>query len=159
MQLRPTTDAGKETLFNILANSFSFNELSVLDLFSGTGNIAYEFYSRGADDVLAIDNNDDSIKFIKETAIKLKMEGLRAIRKDAFEFIKECDYTFDVVFADPPYAHKDIRLLPELVINNNLLKRNGWFILEHGPGLDLEDQAFFFDRRRIGNVNFSIFKP
>jgi 16S rRNA (guanine(966)-N(2))-methyltransferase RsmD len=159
MQLRPTTDAGKETLFNILGNYFVFEALSVLDLFSGTGNISYEFSSRGVLDVIAVDNNNSSVKFIKETAVKLKMDGLRALRGDAFKFIEECNCTFDIVFADPPYAHKDICLLPELVINNNLLKKNGWFILEHGPRLDLEDQAYYFEKRRIGNVNFSIFKP
>lgn len=159
MQLRPTTDAAKETMFNILENHFSFGELSVLDLFSGTGNIAYEFYSRGSSDILAIDNNFNSVKFIKETVIDLQMEGLKMIKSDVFEYLKKCDRDFDIIFADPPYDHKDICLLPGLVLDNNLLKRNGWFILEHSHRFDFSEIMYYSEKRRIGNVNFSIFRP
>jgi len=159
MRLRPTTDAGKETLFNVLENYFLFEDLSVLDLFSGTGSIAYEFCSRGAINVMAVDNNYHSVKFIKNNAIDFKMDGLKTIKMDAFQFLKKSNNAFDIIFADPPYDHKDIYLIPDLVLNNRLLKNKGWFILEHGPKIDVSKLLGFSEKRKIGNVNFSIFRP
>ena len=71
LPVRPTTDQAKEALFNILENSFYFNNIAVLDLFSGTGNISYEFSSRGCKDIICIDENYRCIKFIKKNTFPL----------------------------------------------------------------------------------------
>ncbi|WP_396179566.1 RsmD family RNA methyltransferase, partial [Flavobacterium sp.] len=68
LPVRPTTDMSKEALFNVLNNHFNFSGLKVLDLFAGTGNISYEFASRGCDNVIAVDGDFGCIKFIKQTA-------------------------------------------------------------------------------------------
>ena len=68
LPVRPTTDMAKEALFNILSNRFDFDKLKVLDLFSGTGNISYEFCSRGTTSIQAIEKDRRCIKFIKETS-------------------------------------------------------------------------------------------
>ena len=73
IKARPTTGKSKEGIFNILNNSFDFENLKVLDLFSGTGNISYEFESRGAN-VTSIDNNINSIKFLKKESNDLKLD-------------------------------------------------------------------------------------
>lgn len=65
LPVRPTTDMAKEALFNILNNQFFLQDLSVLDLFSGTGNISYEFAARGCSSITAVDGNYDCMKFIK----------------------------------------------------------------------------------------------
>ena len=62
---RPTTDFAKEALFNILDNEFEFEGLSVLDLFSGTGSISYEFASRGAGHVWSVEMNMQYSSFVK----------------------------------------------------------------------------------------------
>ena len=64
IKVRPTTDQSKEALFNILNNRFDFNKINILDLFSGTGAISFEFSSRGAKTIYSIDKNYNSIKFI-----------------------------------------------------------------------------------------------
>ena len=71
LPVRPTTDRAKESLFNIIQNRYYFEEKNMLDLYSGTGNIAYEFASRGCDKILVVDNNYNCIKYIEETANRL----------------------------------------------------------------------------------------
>ena len=68
LPVRPTTDMAKESLFNIINNDFYFDEISVLDLFSGTGNISYEFASRGTRKILCVDINENCVKFIQKTS-------------------------------------------------------------------------------------------
>jgi len=71
LPVRPTTDQAKEALFNIINNNFYFEELNVLDLFSGTGNITYEFCSRGVKEVTVVEMNRQCVEFIKKKLVKL----------------------------------------------------------------------------------------
>ena len=71
---RPTTDFGKEGLFNILEHSIELNDIKVLDLFAGTGNISFEFISRGAFQVHSVDSNFKAFRFIKNTSSALGIE-------------------------------------------------------------------------------------
>lgn len=158
LPVRPTTDRAKESLFNILENNFDLSSIQVLDLFSGTGNIAYEFASRNASTIIAVDINEKCVSFIKNTKQKLHLEALQVIKKDAFAYLKQCNETFDIIFADAPYANPLIRTLPQLVAEKKLLKPNGWLIVEHETILDLDSEIGFFDKRIYGQSAFSIFK-
>ena len=148
----------KECLFNILENHFDFEEVIALDLFAGTGNISYELVSRGCPRVTAVDENNNCIKFIRETANKLNMEELLAIRSDVFRFIPMHKMKYDLIFADPPYDSQHYDLLVNLVLENNLLKEDGLFVVEHNKFLDFKDHPRFVEQRRYGKVNFSFFK-
>lgn len=68
LPVRPTTDMAKESLFNIINNNFDFGAITVVDLFAGTGNISYEFASRGTEHITSVDQNFGCIKFINKTA-------------------------------------------------------------------------------------------
>jgi 16S rRNA (guanine(966)-N(2))-methyltransferase RsmD len=154
---RPTTDFAKENLFNIIQNYFNFEELTVLDLFAGTGSIGYEFASRGACvDLIEIDYR--SIQFIKSTIDTLKLSNIRPYRADFFKVIHKLDTKYDIIFADPPYQLQSIPSIPDLIFNNNLLKPGGWFILEHSKKHSFEQHSRFKEIRKYGSVNFSIFK-
>lgn len=148
----------KESLFNILENHFDFEEVIALDLFAGTGNISYELVSRGCPRVTAVDENNNCIKFIRDTANKLNMEELLAIRSDVFRFIPMHKMKYDLIFADPPYDSQHYDLLVNLVLENNLLKEDGLFVVEHNKFLDFKDHPRFVEQRRYGKVNFSFFK-
>lgn len=148
----------KESLFNILENHFDFEEIIALDLFAGTGNISYELVSRGCQRVTAVDENNNCIKFIRDTANKLNMEELLAIRSDVFRFIPMHKMKYDLIFADPPYDSQHYDLLVNLVLENNLLKEDGLFVVEHNKFLDFKDHPRFVEQRRYGKVNFSFFK-
>jgi 16S rRNA (guanine966-N2)-methyltransferase len=100
---RPTTDFAKENIFNVISNYFDFDQLQVLDLFSGTGSITYEFASRGCRVVDSVEINSRYHAFIKKTCDELHLEQVKAIRADAFRFLKQTPRQYDIIFADPPY--------------------------------------------------------
>lgn len=156
---RPTTDFAKENLFNVLSNYFDFDDIEVLDLFSGTGSISYEFCSREALRVVSVEMNPTHQKFISEMARELKYTELQSIKSNAFVYIKSIkEQNFDIIFADPPYDMEGVETIPELIFANNLLKDNGWLIVEHSVEIDFSTHAHYKETRRYGSVNFSIFE-
>jgi len=157
LPVRPTTDMAKESLFNILGNYTDFNGATVLDLFSGTGNIAYEFVSRGCSKVTAVDTDYGCVKFIQETAQKLDMIDLSVIKLDVFRFIATTKNSYNIIFADPPYQLPNIKDISTLVFDNKLLDKNGWLIIEHPAEIDFSNELYFYDHRKYGRVNFSFF--
>lgn len=161
LDLRPTTDYAKTGLFNILTSHFGtegFEELSVLDLFAGTGNISYEFISRGAQRILAVDQNADAVKFINSMFRQLHAEGARAIRSDVFRFLAGGMGKFDLIFADPPFALEGIEGIPAAVFERDLLNPGGWLVLEHESSLGFSNHPAFREKRDYGKVAFSIYE-
>ena len=154
---RPTTDFAKESLFNILANHYDFEDLDVLDLFSGTGSIAYEFASRGARSVVAVELAQPHFKFIQDTCRTMDLEQITPIRTDSFRYLNKPYQSFDVIFADPPYDHKELAKLPDLVMSTNILAEGGIFILEHPRSYDFSAHQAFRQHRKYGGVNFTLF--
>lgn len=157
LPVRPTTDFAKEALFNILENKLDLNEINVLDLFGGTGNIAFEFASRGAK-VTCVDEHAGCVRFINDTAKKMNLP-LITQRSDVFKFLNNHHEKYKIIFADPPYDLKNIEVIHSLVFGNALLQENGWLIIEHGPKTKLEMFSNFIEHRKYGNVNFSFFYP
>lgn len=158
LPVRPTTDLAKEGLFNILTNWFDMPALKVLDLFAGTGSITYEFASRGCKEITSVDINYKCVQFIKQTVTVLGFQDINIIKQDAFKYIKRCEDSFGIIFADPPYDLKDVELVTELVFENRLLYKGGWLIIEHKKEIDFSNHKYFARQRKYGNVNFSIFK-
>ncbi|MGB0422953.1 MAG: RsmD family RNA methyltransferase, partial [Flavobacteriales bacterium] len=78
----PTTDYAKEGLFNILEHKLNMFDLRVLDLCCGTGSMSYEFASRGAEEVLALDKNPKCIKYVAQNAELFRLEQITARRMD-----------------------------------------------------------------------------
>ena len=97
LRARPTTDFAKENLFNVLVNLVDFEELDVLDLFSGTGSISYEFASREARSVTSVEVNSVHHNFIRQTAKELKFENFYAVKANAFLYLKSCSKKFDLI--------------------------------------------------------------
>lgn len=159
LPVRPTTDMAKEALFNILNNQFYFDEISVLDLFAGTGNISYEFASRGTEQILAVDAHYGCVKFISQTSEKFDM-SIQAIKSDVFKFLDQTHQKFDLIFADPPYNF-DIELfnkIPQLVFKNNLLEDGGILIIEHSKHTDLSPITHYVKTKSYGGNAFSFFE-
>lgn len=154
---RPTTDFAKENLFNVLANYFDFEDVEVLDLFSGTGSISYEFCSRGAARVVSVEMNPVHHKFIAEMKHELAYEQLQTVKSNVFVYLRSIKDSFDIIFADPPYELEGIETIPDLVFEGNLLKAEGWLIVEHSDQTDFSEHPYFREKRSYGSVNFSIF--
>lgn len=159
LPVRPTTDMAKESLFNILNNRFYFDELKVLDLFSGTGNISYEFASRGVEDITAVDAFPGCIQFISKTARELDFR-IDAIKADVFKYLERCSEKFDLIFADPPYALETTGFLKivDLVFQQNLLLEDGVLVIEHSDQTDLSEHPKFSEQRKYGSSIFSFFE-
>ena len=155
---RPTTDMAKEALFNILHNTFDFEDCSVLDLYTGTGNISYEFASRGAPDIFSVDQDARAVSFVGKTA-KTMSFPIKVMKSDALSYLKKTRDQFDIIFADPPYAMDDQHFaqIAEIVFKRELLKPNGLLIIEHSKHTDLSGLAFLKDSRRYGGSVFSFF--
>jgi 16S rRNA G966 N2-methylase RsmD len=129
-------------------------------LFAGSGAISYEFASRGGRNITTVDRDEGCVQFIRQTAHKFGIEPfMHVIQADALDFIDNCLERYDVVFAGPPYAMEDIEALPDLVFENELLKAQGFFILEHAPNLNFELHPQLGDVRNYGKTYFSIFRP
>ena len=159
LPVRPTTDVAKEALFNILNNYYHISDLKVLDLFSGTGNISYEFAARGSENVIAVDANYDCVKFIKKTAAELELP-ITTIKSDVYKCLEKAPVKADIVFADPPYDLKkeDFARIAQLVFENAILEEEGMLIIEHSKHTDLSDLERFRESRNYGNCVFSFFE-
>ena len=154
---RPTTDVAKEGLFNVIENNLDITELKTLDLFGGTGSISYELASRGAKELTIVEKDVKMYEFIKKTAGELRLEGIKVIKMDVFRFIGQTNEQFDFIFAGPPYALTSIDDLPKLIFEKRLLKKDGWFVLEHTPRNDYKSFPFYKTERNYGTTVFSIF--
>lgn len=154
---RPTTDIAKEGLFNIIENNISIEGLKTLDIFGGTGSISYELASRGAADLTIVEKDPKMYEFIKNKIIELKIENCVVVKSDVFRFLETCTERYDFIFAGPPYALKNIDDLPIIIRDKKLLTPGGWFILEHTPANNYENELLFKTSRNYGTTIFSIF--
>jgi len=155
---RPTTDFAREGLFNILVNRIDFEEVTVLDLFSGTGSMSYEFASRGVSAIHLVEKDSVHINGIRKIIKDMEMENIRPIHIDVKAYLRTCKIKYDLVFADPPYDLSWLKDIPDLVLNSGILKDDGFFILEHPRRIAFSGHPLFFEHRSYGGVNFSFFR-
>jgi 16S rRNA (guanine966-N2)-methyltransferase len=155
---RPTTDFARENLFNILDNRYNFNDKRVLDLFSGTGSISFEFASRGCQDITSVELDRFHFNFICSVIEKLGIRhSIKAVNMDAFKFIGRSNSPYHIIFADPPYELKRLAEIPDLVLNSHLLFDEGLLIVEHGKTHNFSTHPCFSELRTYGSVHFSFF--
>ena len=148
----------KEALFNILLNQIEFEDIKVLDLFSGTGNISLEFASRGASLVMSIDRSIQCIHYLKDTARQHKLEQIKTFKADVFKYLQLETDQYDLIFADPPYDLNQIPEIPKIIFDKNLLKPGGLLIVEHQSLQNLSNHPAFVEQRKYGHSSFSFFR-
>ena len=159
---RPTTDFAKEALFNILENKLELDQCKVLDLFAGTGNISFEFASRGCPKIVAIDQNNLCVKSIRKTIDEFQMLEIETKIADSLSLIsKKAVESFDLIFADPPFdfTPEKYNQIIHSVFNNGWLAENGILIIEHASSVKTNSIDFQnILTRKYGNVSFSFFQ-
>ena len=153
LPVRPTTDRAKESIFNILEHRYFFDNKNCLDLFSGTGNIAYEFASRGCNEVLAVDRNHKCIDYIKKNSEKIDLK-INVIESECLSYLNKCDRKFNFIFADPPYSYQSYKELISIINSKKIIKKDGCLILEHNKDIKFDESV---ELRKYGGVYFSIF--
>lgn len=156
LAVRPTSDFAKEALFNILLNIGFNDNTNILDLFAGTGNISYEFASRGVKNITAVDINFNCIRFISKISKELSF-NIKTIRKDVFNFLNETENKYDIIFADPPYSMSNVIKIPEIIFTKKILKKNGILIIEHYKKISFQDFKNFKFSKKYGITAFSFF--
>ncbi|MEN6413469.1 MAG: 16S rRNA (guanine(966)-N(2))-methyltransferase RsmD [Veillonellales bacterium] len=133
LDTRPTADRVKESIFNILSEKIM--DAVVLDLFSGTGNLALEALSRGASRAVLVDQSLTSIAVIKQNVLQtkckarveiLKCEALKALQK-----MIQIGWKFDLIFCDPPYNKGLNDLVLQTLDRSQLLAPRGVIVIEH----------------------------
>ncbi|MDR6844337.1 RsmD family RNA methyltransferase [Flavobacterium granuli] len=159
LPVRPTTDMSKEALFNVLNNHFSFDSLKVLDLFAGTGNISYEFASRGSTPITSVDGDFGCVKFIKQVAAEYDF-NIAATKSDVFSFLEKNKTSYDIIFADPPYGldQKIFEKIVLLVFEKGLLNEEGMMVIEHSKYTKLDHMINFSFQKSYGGSIFSFFE-
>jgi 16S rRNA (guanine(966)-N(2))-methyltransferase RsmD len=159
LRARPTTDFAREGLFNILNNRVDFEDTMVLDLFSGTGSISYEFASRGAREIHLVEKDVRHVSGIRKIIRDLEFTNIKVIHIDVKAYLKTCTVKYDIVFADPPYDLRWLKEIPDLVTGAGIIREDGFFILEHPRDMSFAGHKLFFEHRNYGGVNFSFFRP
>jgi len=155
---RPTTDMAKEGLFNILENQLYWEDIAVLDLFAGTGNMSVEFISRGANKVISVDVHPISIRHMNKIKAELDEPNWLILKKDVFRLLSAPGQSFEVIFADPPFDLDRNSQLPDLVLNSEYMAEGCLFILEHGQEVSFDQHPRRTDVRNYGGVFFSFFR-
>ena len=154
LPVRPTTDRAKESLFNILQNRYNISELKILDLFSGTGNISYEFASRDATSITAVDKNEKCTSFINKISRELNFK-IKIITSDCINYILNNEEEFDIIFLDPPFNYNKYHKIKDLILEKKIIKDNGCLIIEHDKRTEFDEKNT--EKRKYGSVFFTMF--
>lgn len=159
LPVRPTTDMSKESLFNVLSNHFNFSELAILDLFAGTGNISYEFASRGAESIVSVDGDYGCISYIKKTAAELEL-NINPLKSDVFKFLEKHQGTYDIIFADPPYnfTQTQFEKIVTDIFDRNLLFEEGMLVIEHSKHTKMDHLPNFSFEKSYGGSVFTFYE-
>ncbi len=156
--VRPTTDRAKENLFNALNFKIDWRQTQTLDLFSGSGNMAFEFYSRGCPVVVSVDQQQKCVDYQKRLAEKWNVSDMTFIKAKANQYLNSATQRFHLIFADPPYAMKDLQHIPNQIIEAEVLHNEATIIVEHDHQVSFETHDFFEKKLKYGQTIFSIFK-
>ena len=159
--IRPTTDRVKESLFNILSNQIE--EARVLDLFSGTGSLGLEALSRGAREVVFVEQNKKSIDIIKKNLQKFKItEPVTIISKDVLYFLRKYEgEAFDIIFCDPPFTEEMADDVMATIAPSKVYHENSLIAIESGRKEKIEagyGELIRYDYREFGDKFLSFFK-
>ncbi|MDD4125657.1 MAG: 16S rRNA (guanine(966)-N(2))-methyltransferase RsmD [Eubacteriales bacterium] len=155
---RPTAEKVKEAVFSAI--HFDIHDRKVLDLFGGSGQLAFEALSRGAGKATIIDNDRNAVAIIKENAIKTKlMEKCVIINSDWKDFVKHAIDKYSLVFLDPPYKEGFLDEVLEKIYAAGILTDDAIVVCESGPdGVPVSPGVKDCKIYRYGRVHISIFR-
>lgn len=160
--VRPATDRVRQTIFNILTNRIRIAGTHVLDLFAGSGSLGIEALSRGAARVVFVENDKVAASFIRKNIEQLGCgESVDIIVEDALTYLRAGHDSFDLLFADPPYAYDQTELLPQLLFETNLIRARGCLVIEHTTDLSFKPTSLYNvgPVKRFGRTCVTFFQP
>ncbi len=156
--LRPTADRIRETVFNWLGQNLSGHR--VLDLYAGSGILAFEAASRGAEQIVCIENNYKTIQQLRENLELMKMKQIVISQQNAAQYINSCDQTFDLIFLDPPFDSDEMNKISGII--SPLIRTSGRIYREYGVSQDIDpmdDNLWqLIKQKKAGQVQFEIWQ-
>jgi len=155
--LRPTTDRIRETLFNWVMNRIEGSRS--LDLYAGSGSLGIEALSRGASEVVFIEENKNTARFLADNIARLNITGSKIISTTALSYLKSVTPNpFDLVFIDPPYALKEQQQVLEILVSHQWVHQQSRIYVEmlKDEDIQLPDSWCWLKRKVAGGVSFGI---
>jgi 16S rRNA (guanine966-N2)-methyltransferase len=144
LSVRPATDRVRQTLFNMLVNRLDFDELTVLDLFAGSGSLGIEALSRGAAHAVFVEGDRRAVEHIERNISQLGCEDhTEVLNIDVMHYLRHSSEAFGLIFADPPYAFDATASLPGLVFSHSLVKPGGYLLIEHAQDLTFAESPLY----------------
>jgi len=156
---KPTTDMVRQAVCSYLLNKYEFESSFFLDLYAGSGAVSLEFISRGAKQVSSIDYYKKCNTYIKElrSELKISSEIWEIEQVKVLHFLKTNVKSYDVIWADPPYDDLTIKNMVDLVLDSEILAKNGTFVLEHRFGLSFRADRLL-ESKKYGDTILSFYK-
>jgi len=161
-RVRPATDRVKESIFNILQNRIDLHGAHVLDLFAGSGSLGFEALSRGAAEVVFVDEWQGATRIIEENIKLLQCDDrCDVVKADVFKFLRHADGRYELIFVDPPYRLERTPDLPHMILERGLLSRSGLLIMEHATRtrINPSEGLQLILERDFGGTRVSFFAP
>ena len=165
LETRPTAERTKEAVFSMIR--FELENRKILDLFSGSGQMALEALSQGAESAVLLDKSKEAVNIITKNAEKTRLKDKCKIYcTDAFDYLKRNKgEKFDIVFVDPPYALKLVEKSLNALIENDNLKPTSIIICESAepdifdPESSLKDKFETLKKSKYGVAYVNILTP
>lgn len=156
--VRPTTDRTREALFHLVEHRIDLEDCDVLDLFAGSGSLAFEALSRGARSAVLVERDRSALRTLRENARRLGLDdACVVVQSDVGSWLGRFGGRgFDLILADPPYDFPDLAALPARALR--LLSPGGLFVLEHDQGTSFESSAGFVLSRSYGRTTLTLFE-
>ena len=154
--LRPTPDRARETLFNWLQADVS--GASCLDLFAGTGALGFEAASRGAHQVIMVEQQQALCDLIGQNMEMLNAEGVELIHADALQWLRACEQKFDLVFLDPPFFRNIHAIVCAILQEKDLLLTEARVYMESEPAVPVPTGFIIEKEGQTGRVKFRLLK-
>ncbi len=160
LNIRPTSDKVKESIFNILGDKIV--DAIFLDLCAGTGGIGIEALSRGAKETILVDNNQKAVILIKSNLSLCNLEKYsKVVCCDAVRFLEDSDKRFDIIFFDPPYKSDLFEKVMAVFDRKEMLADNGILIIEHNSKTALIEETnslILLKKYKYGDTTLSLYK-
>lgn len=157
MDLRPTPNRLRESLFNILQHDIK--QARCLDGFAGTGALGIEAYSRGASHVTFLENHPRVFQQLLDNTKDIPANHIKILQMDCLEFLNSTHDTFDLIFLDPPFRKNYWQDLTEVILEKQLLNEHGLLYLESPEPQNINDKNWQLIRNgKVGEVYFALYE-
>ena len=155
--LRPTPDRVRETLFNWLMHDI--RDAVCLDAFAGSGALGFEAHSRGAANVILLEQAPIAHANLVKLAASFQSSRLSVLNVDACSFLQQSKAEFDIIFLDPPFAKNYLPQCLALLAKSNLLKHGGLVYLESENPIAIDETIWQpIKLKKAGQVSYGLYK-